>query len=240
MGTNSPVFDDTLSHVIYNVLGLPHDGPFDKAIRTYSAWTITHLLCIPDEHIDGLYYLDDDGNETPLPTPLRDLLWILQCYVFHYLKSQGGPKTLDSKYWASLTAVEFNKFWYNTKLVHHYRSGVDPPEHPARDPDAFSVLKDITSLDSWLLSFIDVAQTQPYGVCTALEKSYTPMDQLDTELFMENQKFLFDVMRKSLQKCKLAKMTILEHYETHDARAAYWSLIDLSKKMSFYPVLEDI
>ena len=53
-GTNSPVFDATLLHVIYNVLGMPHDGPFDKAIRTYSAQTITHLLCIPaDEHIDG-------------------------------------------------------------------------------------------------------------------------------------------------------------------------------------------
>ena len=55
MGTNSPVLDATLLHVIYNVLGMLHDGPFDKAIRTYSAWTITHLLCIPDEHIDGLY-----------------------------------------------------------------------------------------------------------------------------------------------------------------------------------------
>ena len=122
----------------------------------------------------------------------------------------------------------------------HYCLGVDPPEHPARDPDAFSVLKDITSLDSWLLSFMDVARTQPHGVGMALEKSYTPMDQLDTELFMENQKFLFGVMKKSLQKCKLAKMTISEHSETHDARAAYWSLIDLSNKISSYPVLEDI
>ena len=68
MGTNSPVFDATLLHVIYNVLGMQHDGPFDKAIRTYMAQTITHLMCIPDEHIDGLYYLDDDGNETPLPS----------------------------------------------------------------------------------------------------------------------------------------------------------------------------
>ena len=49
MGTNSPVVDATLSHVIYNVLGMPQDGPFDKAIRTHSAWTITHLLCIPDD-----------------------------------------------------------------------------------------------------------------------------------------------------------------------------------------------
>ena len=89
MGTNSAVFDATLSHVIYNVLGMLHDGPFGKAIRTYSAWTITHFLCIPDEHIDGLYYLDDDGNETPLPNVLRDLVWILQCYAFHYLKSES-------------------------------------------------------------------------------------------------------------------------------------------------------
>ena len=79
--------------------------------------------------------------------------------------------------------------------MHHYCLGVDPPEHPARDPDAFSVLKDITSLDSWLLSFMDVAWTQPHGVDTALEMCYTPMDQLDTELFMENQRFLFDVMK---------------------------------------------
>ena len=100
--------------------------------------------------------------------------------------------------------------------MHHYCSGVDPPEYSARDPDAFSVLKDITSLDSWLLSFMDEAWTQPHCVGTTLEKSYTPMDQLDTELVMENQKFLFDVMKKSLQKCKLAKMTILEHSETHD------------------------
>ena len=118
MGMNPPVFDATLSHVIYNVLGMPHDGPFDKAIRTYSAQTITHLLCIPDEHIDGLYYLHDDGNETPLPNLPRDLVWILQCYAFHYLKSQGASKTLDSKHWASLTAVEFNKFRYNPNLVH--------------------------------------------------------------------------------------------------------------------------
>ena len=65
MGTNLLVFDATLLHVIYYVLSMPPDGPFDKAIRTYLAWTITHLLCIPDEHIDGLYYLDDDSNETP-------------------------------------------------------------------------------------------------------------------------------------------------------------------------------
>ena len=120
MVTNPPVFDTTLSHVIYNVLGMQHDGPFDKAIRTYLAQTITHLLCIPDEDIDGLCYLDDDGNETPLPSLLRDLVWILQCYAFCYLTSQGGPKTLDSKYWASLTAVEFNKFWYNPNLVRHF------------------------------------------------------------------------------------------------------------------------
>ena len=135
---------------------------------------------------------------------------------------------LDSKYWASSTAVEFNKFWYNPNLVHHYSLGVDPPDHPPRDPDAFSVLKDITNLDSWLLSFMDVARTQPHGVGMALEKSYTPMDQLDTELLIENQKFLLDVMRKSLWKCKLAKMTILEHSETHDAHAAYWSLVSLT------------
>ena len=179
---NSPVFDATLLHVIYNVLGMPHYGTFDKAIRTYSAWTITHLLCISDEHMDGLYYLDDDGNETPLTSPLRHLVWILQCYAFHYLKSQGAPKMWDSKYWASLTAVEFNKFWYNPNLVCHYCLGVDPPDHPPRDPDAFS-----TSMDSWLLSFMDVAWTQPHGVGMALEKSYTPMDQLDTELFMEKE-----------------------------------------------------
>ena len=53
--------------------------------------------------------------------------------------------------------------------MHHYCLGVDPPEYPARDPDVFSVLKDITSLDSWLLSFMDVAQTQPHGVGMALE-----------------------------------------------------------------------
>ena len=47
-------------------------------------------------------------------------------------------------------------------------------------------------------------------------------------------------MKKSLQKCKLAKMTISEHSETHYARAAYWSLIDLLNKISSYPVLEDI
>ena len=35
----------------------------------------------------------------------------------------------------------------------------------------------------------------------------------------------------------LAKMTILEHSETHDARAAYWSLFSLSNKISSYPVL---
>ena len=64
--------------------------------------------------------------------------------------------------------------------------------------------------------------TQPHGVGTALEKSYTPMDQLDMEHFKENQRFLFDIMKKSLQKCKLAKMTISEHSETHDACAAYW------------------
>ena len=136
--------------------------------------------------------------------------------------------------------MEFNKFGYNPNLVHHYCLGVGLPEHPARDPDAFSALKEITSLDSWLLSFMDVAQTQPHGVGTVLEKSYTPMDQLDIELFMENQKFLFGVMKKSLQKCKLAKMTISEHSETHDAHAAYWSLIDLLNKISSYPVLEDI
>ena len=39
MGTNSPVFDAILLHVIYNVLGMLHDGPFDKAIRTYLART---------------------------------------------------------------------------------------------------------------------------------------------------------------------------------------------------------
>ena len=161
-------------------------------------------------------------------------------YFTSYLKSQGAPKTLDSKYWASLNAVEFNKFWYNPNLVHNYCLGVDPLEHPARDPDAFSVLKDITSLDSWLFSFMDVAWTQPHGVGMALEKSYTPMDQLDTELSMENQRFLFGVMKKSLQKCKLAKMTILEHSETQDAHAAYWSLINLLSKISSYPVLEDI
>ena len=117
--------------------------------------------------------------------------------------------------------MEFNKFWYDPNLVHHYCLVVDLPEHPARDPDAFSVLKDSTSLDSWLLSFMDVAWTQPHSVGTALEKSCTPMDQLDTELFMENQRFLFGVMKKSLQKCKLAKMTISELSETHEALAAY-------------------
>ena len=66
---------------------------------------------------------------------------------------------------------------------------------------------------------MDMAQTQPHGVGMVLEKSYTPMDQLDTELFMENQMFLFGVMKKSFQKCKLAKMTISKHSEAHDARA---------------------
>ena len=95
-------------------------------------------------------------------------------------------------------------------------------------------------MDSWLLSFMHVAWTQPHGVVMALENSYTPMDQLDTELFMENQRFHFGVMKRSLQKCKLAKMTISEHSETHDACAACWSLINLSNKISSYPVLEDI
>ena len=70
------------------------------------------------------------------------------------------------------------------------------------------------TLQAWILGCyllaMDVAQTQPHSVGMALEKSYTPMDQLDTELFMENQMFLFDVMKKFLWKCKLAKMTILE------------------------------
>ena len=68
-------------------------------------------------------------------------------------------------------------------------------EHPARDPDAFSILKDITSLNSWLVSFMDVAWTQSCSVGTVLEKSYTPINRLDTELFMANQRFLFDVIK---------------------------------------------
>ena len=94
-----------------------------------------------------------------------------------------------------MTAVEFNKFWYNPDLVQHYCPGIDSLEQPARDLEAFPVLEDTTSLDSWLVSFMDVAQIQPHGVSTVLEKSYIPTDQDDMELFMENQWFLFDVMK---------------------------------------------
>jgi hypothetical protein len=72
-----------LAHVVTNVFGLGFDNPLSKALEHHGIIIADDVRWMDYNAIEDLSYLDDQGNEVPLPKSFQFLLRILQFYCVH-------------------------------------------------------------------------------------------------------------------------------------------------------------
>jgi len=242
MMTPNPRFDDTLSHIVYDVLCMPRGGMFERAVKTFSpggegsssinSVNLTHMD--PTEK-DDLHYVDDNGVTIPLSRPLRDLVLVLGSYMEHHMDFGKHPeKFCPRKWWAIVTARKFDRYQQDATLVGSVFSKTCPShitlgfkDGVTCDPMAFPLLESIEQLDDWLLTFME--QTWAQDVAENLDASYTPRVQYEKELFEKNQNLLFDALTHSLQNYERGVHILSVYSRCQDARAVNQCFVEHSR-----------
>jgi Zn-dependent M28 family amino/carboxypeptidase len=90
-----------------------------------------------------------------------------------------------------------------------------------RDPSVYLTLKDKLWNDNWHRSFANQARAQ--DLSDVLNAAYVPTTSVESELFQEKQKFLYDVLESKVETAK-GKAIIRKHESSFNAQKAYAEL----------------
>ncbi len=218
----------TMDHVLQQVLGFPEGHPLAKALDQSGYVDIDVVLNEPDDKIAELSYKDDEGNYHDLlpghHAPLRMLRRFAQ-----YRAYTGSP-VMD---WNTVTADVYHAY-----RVSDVYTSPPPSARPSPTPNPqsstpvkeltvkdfnkqikldatlFPVLNDHKEWDNFLRSLTIEAQSQ--GVSNILNPNYKPSDDQDIELFKRQNQFMLAVFDKKLRTDK-AKEAVRQHYSKPNA-----------------------
>ena len=242
---NSQQQDDskTLKYVMDILLVLKDDHPVRKAVELLGTDNINDLTSLTSEEIRTLHYEDQQGNIQPIPIHAVGLFRTLR-RLTHFYISNG--KTLD---WTKITRNGFRSFQISPlndddpkpPRVSVELAGiiVDPSYQPTppppptsipfdavrdfkkgikRDQTLFPVLNRDQGWHKFHQDFLIEAKAQ--GVEDILNPNYQPSNPIEQQLFLEKQKFMTAVLKRTFMTNK-GKSIITMHASTSDAQTMY-------------------
>ena len=232
-----------LLHVVTDVFMLDDpDNPLSLALSKAFLVDIYDILAMPFHDIDRLDYLDDQGNEVPLPTGYQYMLRIIKHYDL-FCTAEGDPIGDD---WKTVTADQYDEYRLSADYAgvasvssHSLPSGsTTSPSTPRvrdavfefkkgikRDSGSFLVYKDEKQWDTWQRSTL--AQARAQDVHEILDASYVPVSGDDKQLFAMKQEFMYAVFERTLQT-DMGKAFVRRHEADFDAQTIYKSLLEYS------------
>ena len=225
-----------LVHVLTNVLEQDKDSPMTLALAEANCNEINTLLTMPPDAIDALFFVRKIGktpdNQVKLFPPDCHYLKSLVAYT-RWRGSIGKPLDTLAE-WQAVTLDDFGLFLETHSYDEEF---ADPAAHTLsarqpttkeengalhlskrstnRDPSRYPVITDDKSWKKWKRDFTSAARID--RVNRLLDPHFFPRPGKDTELFEEQQQYLFDVLLWTLQTEK-GKAMVRKHQEKHDAQ----------------------
>ena len=230
--TTTSTLSQEMQHVLETVFALQPGSSMHKAFQ-YSAYAIPEdFILEPDDVLDDLAYIDDNGDLVTIPRGNAGLLKTFKKFVTHAFP---GVTTID---WTNITWSDFNAFRVLNAtsptptltssaaaplvkqappidLVREFKRGIK------RDISQFPTLKDDSQWDNWNRGL--TAQARAQGIADVLDPSYLPTTQETIELFQEQLKFMYAVFEKTLLTDK-GKALVRYYQQTFDAQSIYRDL----------------
>ena len=230
--TTTSTLSQEMQHVLETVFALQPGSSMHKAFQ-YSAYAIPEdFILEPDDVLDDLAYIDDNGDLVTIPRGNAGLLKTFKKFVTHAFP---GVTTID---WTNITRSDFNAFRVLNAtsptptltssaaaplvkqappidLVREFKRGIK------HDISQFPTLKDDSQWDNWNRGL--TAQARAQGIADVLDPSYLPTTQETIELFQEQLKFMYAVFEKTLLTDK-GKALVRYYQQTFDAQSIYRDL----------------
>ena len=194
------------------------------------------VLTIDDVDIECLVYQDPADPSKTIPIRKGDV-GMLKCFkaFVHHRSALGNP--IQDTDWISLTQAEFDSFRMDPSNLLRVSSAIASAKNPTsgpkyapvdifrrgikRDPSLFPTLKEEKYNDTWHRSFETQARAQ--DVFNVLNPNYKPISQEDTDLFVEQQKYLYAVLESKVWT-DFGKSLVREHEHNFDAQSLYKKL----------------
>jgi len=205
-----------LDHVLTNVLGMDKDDPLPKALKAQG-------VSSTEQDITDLVY-DDEGTNTPVHRAHMNVIRILQTWNLHLIQTYGIKKVdwMDQQMVNEDECDDFRVSGYDpnnprlsqgsiTTLPIPYPASSNPMS-PARqwksaasdfrkgnkrDKSHYRELKDEALWDDWKHSTL--VTVAAHGCKLIMDPVYKPTNQDELELFVEMQKFMYDVFIGTLK-----------------------------------------
>ena len=236
---------NTLNHILNTILALKDDHPCRKAIGEIAITNITELTSLSEADIRGLHCPDAQGNLGPVPVHAAGLFLTLRRPT-HFCASNG--KTLDWNTITRDGFRDFQVSTLNPDdprppLVPTELAGITvdsthqatPPPPPAssapttdavrdfrrgikRDQTLFPVLNRDQGWHKFHQDFLIEAKAQ--GVEDILNPKHKPSNANDKQLFLEKQKFMTAVLKRTFMTNK-GKSIITQCAATSDAQKMF-------------------
>ena len=238
-------------HLLTNVIQLDKDDILRKVLSTHGITTISQVLIMKSDSIDGLDYREQDGAALErTPAHVIAVLHILKAWNAYLLQTLQ-LKIVDWEDESYVNPGDYMEFCLNifnpdmdTGSV--IQSPSKPPSNPSpspssnvkvrkadlahefrkgvkRDKSHYTVLKDEKHWDEWKRQTI--ATIYAHGCENIISSSYNPVTAEDILLFQEQQKYMFDVLTFIL-RTPMGKYFVRQHENTRDAQSVWRDYIN--------------
>ena len=236
-------------HLLTNVIQLDKDDILRKVLTTYGITTISQVLIMKSDSIDGLDYHEKDSTVSKnTPAHVIAVLHILKAWNAYLLQTYQ-LKIVDWEDESYVNPEEYMEFCLNifnpdmdTGSVIQSPSKPPPSSSPVstvkvrktdlahefrkgvkRDKSHYTVLKDEKNWDEWKRQTI--ATIYAHGCENIISSSYNPVTAEDILLFQEQQKYMFDVLTFIL-RTPMGKHFVRQHENTRDAQSVWRDYIN--------------
>ena len=239
------------NHLLTNVIQLDKDDILRKVLSTHGITTISQVLIMKSDSIDGLDYREQDGAALEhTPAHVIAVLHILKAWNAYLLQTLQ-LKIVDWEDESYVNPGDYMEFCLNifnpdmdtgSVIQSPSKSPFNPSPSPSsnvkvrkadlahefrkgvkRDKSHYTVLKDEKHWDEWKRQTI--ATIYAHGCENIISSSYNPVTAEDILLFQEQQKYMFDVLTFIL-RTPMGKHFVRQHENTRDAQSVWRDYIN--------------
>ena len=235
-------------HLLTNVIQLDADDILRKVLHTHSITTVSQVLIMKSDSIDGLDYRDKDNATQHTPAHVIAVLHIIKAWNTHLLQTYQ-LKIVDWEDDSYVNPDDYMEFCLNifnpdvdtsSVIVSPSKPASIPlPTSPVkvrkvdlahefkkgvkRDKSHYTILKDEKHWDEWKRQTI--ATIYAHGSENIISSSYNPVSAEDILLFQEQQKYMFDVLI-FIVRTPMGKHFVRQHEHTRDAQSVWRDYIN--------------
>ena len=236
---------EILVHLVENVMGFADTTPLRRGLTRGGFTDLTTLMGMSVNEVDELEW-EDGGAITQVPAGTRSQLLQMLSYL-HF----GDKNTQDHAEMMAIARDEFMEYrqsilrtdvrgslqlmTINGNAINHsgpvqFTTNSNQANYPKfatmmkqrkLNAESYPTLTLQSKHAEWHQAMTSTSRAQ--GIDCLLDETYTPTTQDEQLLFPEIQKFLYDVLFKSV-KYTAGKHIVKKHFKTYDAQKAYAEL----------------